>query len=92
MFQGDGNAFDKKKPQMTTAIEKSFERDQKNYQNFPPSKDISPVSNIPPYQGIYHQPPTSMHFPGYIMPQTPQGPHNYPPSDIYFIPNAFYGK
>jgi len=48
-----------------------------------------PISNIPPYQGMYQQPPP-MHYPGYMIPQTNQPPQTYPPTDMYYMPNMYY--
>jgi len=39
---------------------------------------------------MYQQPPPSINYPGYIMPNQPgQGIHNYPPTDMYFMPNMY---
>lgn len=42
------------------------------------------------YQGMYQQQPPAMHYPGYIMPQQPQTTHNYPPTDMYYMPPQYF--
>lgn len=91
MFQGDGNTVERKKfVNQPVSSEKTYEREPVPFQNYPPTKEMTPpisnVSNILPYRGMYQQPPP-MHYPGYMMPQTNQPPQTYPPSDMYYMPN-----
>lgn len=95
MFQGDGNPNDKKKPTSTTTTTSISEKpytpptQQQQYPPYTPVKEVQPpVSQIPPmpYGSMYH--PSTMQYPGYMMPQT-----TYPPSDMYYMPpNMYYTK
>ena len=44
-----------------------------------------------PYTGMYHQAP-SMQYPGYMIPQTGQVPHNYPSTDMFYMPNQYFDQ
>lgn len=45
-----------------------------------------------PYTGMYHQVPPRIQYPGYMLPQAGQTPHNYPSTDMYYLPNQYFDQ